>query len=124
MLRIRRDQMHIFSEASQKSFEDRMVAHIKEFFPEHFAAIKEEGARELIRYGIQRSATYGITAERDVCKYVDVQIVAGPDYDKQPWANALLNPHYRALPADRINAVLDATPDHRAGTESRMERGI
>jgi hypothetical protein len=53
----------------------------------------EGGLREFIQYGIRRAAHYGITAKRDVCKYIDVMVVLGRDFDKDAryaWASNIL----------------------------------
>lgn len=111
MLTIRPQQMDALSKAQAKAFEDRMVAHIQEFFPDHYAAMKEAGTRELIRHGVQRAATYGIVAERDVCMYIDMMLAFGPDYDKDgqvPWAGRILRDRGYASPSERMDAVREA----------------
>ena len=114
MLVIRAEQMQALSKVQAKAFEDRMVAHIQEFFPDHHAAMKEDGARELIHLGIERAARYGIIAERDVCMYIEMMIAFGPDYDESArlsWAGRMLrNPTY-TNPSEKMEAV------HRTGLE-------
>ncbi|MGA2987123.1 MAG: hypothetical protein ABSG32_25285 [Terriglobia bacterium] len=93
MLIIRKKQMAVFVEVEIEKFVDGMLVHLRKFFPRQCEAMGEPQLRETIRYGIKRAAAYGITAERDVYKYVDLMVVFGRDFDadKQfPWAGETL----------------------------------
>jgi hypothetical protein len=87
---IRKTQMQSLGDASMNNFEARMAEHLKRCFPETCEAEGEMGIRDTIRYGIERAANHGITLERDVCKYIDLMFVFGPDYDGADWASAIL----------------------------------
>jgi len=70
-----------------------MVTHLRESFTKQTELLGETKLREAIRHGIKRAAVYGISIERDVCKYVDLMMVWGPDFDqdqKLPWAGQTL----------------------------------
>ncbi len=111
MLKIRPEQNEELSKVAFKDFEDRMVVHIKKHFSEHYKALGEENTRTLIQYGIERAATYEIVSERDVCKYIDLMVAFGPDYDqdhKLPWAAKNLNDENLNDPSVRINTTYDA----------------
>src|ERR1700681_3763804 len=91
---IRSAQMDAFSENASQAFEDRMMAHLNRCFPDQCGAMQEAGVRETIRYGIEQAADHGITAQRDVCKYIDLMVVFGRDFDRDPavpWASSILN---------------------------------
>lgn len=90
MLTIRKEQMAICAEAMTKSFETRMMAHIRRFFPKRYLSLGESGARETIRCGMSRAAAYAIRGERDLCKYIDLMMVLGQDFDRSPWATSIL----------------------------------
>jgi len=99
MLSMRRDQLAAFSQAEVNKFEDWMVAHLGRFFPRQCSKLGELQLRETIQYGIKRAASYELLAKRDVCKYIDVMIALGRDFDKDkryPWAAQTL--------AKRMNA--------------------
>ena len=70
MLTIRPEQLVVLSQPQVKRFEDWMLAHLKKFFPKESEVAGESGLRETIQHGIKQAATYGITTERDVCKYI------------------------------------------------------
>ncbi len=93
MLQIRPEQMEKFQQAAQRRFEDRMVAHLKKFFPENCGGMPEKDLREFVRHGLARSKAYGITGRRDVCHYLDIMAVFGRDFDvdpRLPWAQEIL----------------------------------
>jgi hypothetical protein len=93
MLTIRKEQLAAFGPLGKKGFEERMVTHLKKVFPEQSKALGESKLRETIQYGTQRAASYRIISERDVCKYVDLTILYGRDFDKDPklpWAQSVL----------------------------------
>jgi hypothetical protein len=92
-LTIRQAQMDAFSQVEVQKFEDWMVSHLKQFFPTQSQALGEPQLREMISHGIRRAADHGITTERDVCKFIDLMIVFGRDFDrdnKSAWAGQIL----------------------------------
>jgi hypothetical protein len=85
--------MGVLSEATLKSFEDRMVIHLNKCFPSQCKAWGEPAVRDTIRYGVERAATHDITSKREVCKYIDLMVVFGRDFDQDPtlpWASSIL----------------------------------
>jgi len=104
-------QMQALSRAAEKSFEDRMFAHVSKHFQKRCSRLGEEGVREWIRHGMDRARSYDIVSERDVCKYIDVMFVYGRDYDtspKHPWAGKVLNDPRRMSPTARANRLVAA----------------
>jgi Domain of unknown function (DUF4123) len=92
-LSIRQAQFDLFSRVEAQKFEDWMVTHLQNFFPQQSQTLGESQIRELIWHGIKRAAEYGITAERDVCKFIDLMIVFGREFDrdkKSAWAGQIL----------------------------------
>ena len=78
---IRRRQMAMFSGTALQSFEDRVAAHLNRCFPDQCKLLGEPSLRGTIRYGIERASQHGINAEREVCKYIDLMVVFGRDFD-------------------------------------------
>ncbi len=81
LLTLRQAQLAILSRIEAQRFEDSMVAHLSQHFPAQSKCAGEADLRETIQYGIKRAAAYGITSERDVCKYIDLMVVYGRDFD-------------------------------------------
>lgn len=115
MLTMRSAQMTVFSQAALKSFEDRMLDHVKEFFPEKCEKLGEK-TRETIRHGMVKARKYAISSEYDVCIFVDVMFEFGDDFDVDPnlpWASEVLNDPAIWSPTYRINRLFDAAMDYR-----------
>lgn len=113
VLTIRFEQLDVFSQQERRKFQDWMVAHLTRFFPQRCTALGGESkVRDLIWYGVGRSAAYGITSKRDVCKYVDAMMVLGRDFDTDDrfgWAPRILNQPWPA--GDKISALYEAIKD-------------
>jgi hypothetical protein len=113
ILAMRQAQLAAFSHAEVQKFEVRMIAHLRRFFPKQCAALTEPQLRELIQHGIKRAADHKITSERDVCKFIDLTIVFGRDFDadkKLPWASRILK--NRNAAASRIQSLYQAAQPH------------
>jgi hypothetical protein len=111
MLTIRKEQMAVFGTLGQKAFEDRMLAHLEKVFPEQSAVRGEPKLRETIQYGTQRAAAHRIISERDVCKYIDLMILYGRDFDKDPnhpWAQSILQNQAIRDPTSKIERLYRA----------------
>jgi hypothetical protein len=111
MLTLRKEQLAVFGPLGKKAFEDRVVVHLKKVFPEHSETLGEPKLRETIQYGTQRAAAYRITSERDVCKYVDLMILYGRDFDKDPnfpWAQSILQSQAIKNPSIKIDRLFNA----------------
>lgn len=108
---IRKEQFSIFRDVEVQKFENWVASHLKRFFPAHCRQMGEAKLRETIQYGIERAAFHGFRAKRDVCKYIDVMIVLGRDFDRdKAWAAAILMQQGKA--AVRMGRLLE-TAKHR-----------
>jgi hypothetical protein len=106
MFTIRKEQMAALIKIEVRTIEDRTLDHLRKTFPQKFAALGEEKARELIRYGVKHVAKYGFKGDPDVTKYIEVMVLFGRDFDadpRLPWAGAILRK--RKKPAVKISAL-------------------
>jgi len=93
-LTIRASQLAEFSRAEVDKFKSWMLVHLNKFFPRECQSAGETQLKEAIQYGIKRAASYGITGKRDVCKYIDLMVVFGRNFDveaRSRWASEILN---------------------------------
>ncbi len=91
MFRIRGEQKRAFREDALRDFEARVLAHVERCFPERHAELGTEEVRAMIRLGIEQAAAFGVVAERDVCKFVDLMLVFGAEFDREcDWAREIL----------------------------------
>ena len=113
MLTIRAAQMDIFSQLAVEKFEGWLLLHLKKFFPGRCKALGEPQLREMIQYGIKRAEAYDVKTRRDVCKYIDLMIVFGRDFDiddRYPWAREILS--RRRNSSAKMRALLEASQNH------------
>jgi len=111
MLTIRKEQLAVFGPLGKNAFENRMIAHLKNVFPDKSEVLGEPKLRETIQYGTQRAAAYRIISERDVCKYIDLMILYGRDFDKDPnlpWAQSVLQNQALRNPTSKIERLYKA----------------
>jgi len=88
MLTLRKEQVKVFGPINLRSFEERVMVHLKKVFQDRVTVMDGPTLLDSIRFGIQRARTYSIVSERDVCKYIDLSLVYGRDFDKDtalPW---------------------------------------
>jgi hypothetical protein len=115
MLKIRKEQVEGLRQLAVQDFVNRMITHVGKFFPQQSAALGEATTRETIGYGINRARSYGIVAERDVCKYIDLTVVFGRDFDrdkKLPWARSVLEDRTLRGPSDRTDRLYKAAMEN------------
>lgn len=108
MLTIRKEQLAVFREPAINDYMKRTVIHLNERFPEKCEALGEAKVQETVKYGIQRSASYGITTEGDVRRYIDLMLMFGPDFDQNPglpWAASILNNKALMNPTTKVNRL-------------------
>src|SRR5262245_30209914 len=104
---IRSEQMEALSANSYGAFEAKVEAHLNRCFPDECASMGEENVRATIRYGLERARSYGITANREVCLYIDVMMVFGRDFDRElSWASEILNGPQWTDSCARVDALV------------------
>jgi hypothetical protein len=93
MLKIRGEQMEIFSRHMVKQFEDRMVVQIQSRYTEKLKNMPESAIRSMIQKGIRKAKVYNVTAEDDVQQFLEYMMIYGPEFDEDPktkWARMIL----------------------------------
>lgn len=93
MLIIRKEQMETFDKFVLPAFEEEMIAHLKQFAPDHAETIGDKNVRLLIRSGIESAKQYGLTYRNPVRFYIELMFMFGSDFDTDPqyaWAGEIL----------------------------------
>ncbi|MDS4026630.1 MAG: hypothetical protein RKO25_06565 [Candidatus Contendobacter sp.] len=127
MLVMREAQMTTFEQAAVHNFENRLLEHLKEFFPKHCEILGDEQVRKVIRLGIERAEQYEVVSERDLYLYVGLMFMLGSYFDEDPqlpWAGKILKDEDIVDPSDRIDRLHDramAFLNEAAGQESQYE---
>lgn len=110
MLVIRNAQMQAFT---IPMFLNWLEGHLRRFFPDKCEALGPRGLRELMSHGLERARSYGFTAEQDLCRYVDVMMAFGRDFDQQlDWATDILRDPSIRVPAMRMELLHEAALAH------------
>lgn len=95
MLRIRKEQMEILSEAMRTSFVRRVVARLQRDFAAALdrGNLHEANLMRTLEHTITRAAGYGVCNEQDVECFIDCTMLLGLEFDRDsrfPWAASLL----------------------------------
>ncbi len=94
MLTIRTDQIAVFEQAALRNFEDRMIAHLRDFAPNHSKLLTEDEMRIVIRHGMKQAQSHGFTSERSIRIYTELMLMLGSSFDTDPqllWAAEFFN---------------------------------
>ena len=119
MLIIRKEQIAALSETGRHRMILNIMAHVKEYFPEETEVVAEDELYERISRTIERAKPYGILAERDVYKFVDVSMIYGMEFDEAEetaWTKTYLTDPDIPGPRQRMDLLFDEVV-HRLETE-------
>jgi hypothetical protein len=79
---IRQAQMDVFAELARERFISAMVDHVRTYFPGRHAQLGDVGLHKALSDAIDKAKNYGLTSKRDVCKFINVTMTLGPDFDR------------------------------------------
>jgi len=100
MIRISSEQLAAFQSADIASFTERVRCHVIRFFPECCHELGDTTVKEWIERGSRWASAHGITAERDVCKYIDLVFTFGLEIESH--ASAILSRNEHLTGAEKI----------------------
>ena len=104
---IRQAQFQSFIDESNGLFESRMIVHLRKCFAAQCETLSDDQLRHIVEQGKKSAASYGITAERDVCKFIDIRTIHGPGFDQSPWASKILNDGIYKTSTARVERLFD-----------------
>lgn len=112
----------MFAQECGQTFERRLQAHLRAFFPRYCASLGAATLAAVVAYGRSRAGAHGLSAKRDVGVYVTLVPLLGSHFDVDPllpWAGAALsdarlrNPSARAERlAEEAMSYLDVLVGH------------
>ena len=103
MLVIRQKQLDTLIKGSDEEFIEFLVEHVREEFPEKTAERDDETLRAMVKGGVARAESHGLTTAEDQTAFVSIMFEIAPNFDEQP----------------QIKMVLD---DENFAPEARIER--
>jgi hypothetical protein len=107
MLTVRLAQLHALEALASDAYERRLGRHAQQFFPERVAFLTEPELHAYVRQAVAAARGHGLASERDICKYLNLALSLGPDFDTDPalpWARAILTAEHIG-PTLRINRL-------------------
>jgi len=108
MLTISNKQLTTFRARNGGSFEQQLIAHLREFAPHQAKALGDEGLRKVIRYGMERAESHGFTMRGPSRFYLETMFMFGSEFDSDPqypWAFAALSAHGSGDEVERADAL-------------------
>jgi hypothetical protein len=109
MLIIRKAQLEALNAGLLQDFESEVLADLEERFPARCRELGEAGVRRLIQAGIRKARGYGIEAQDDVARVIEVVFEFGENFDQRAdlaWpCQSLGDP---SLPGDVKAGLLEA----------------
>ncbi len=105
---IRQAQLEAFAAAAEQGFERRLVKLLRQQFPDDCVDLGDDGVTEVVELGIQRAAAHGLQVEGDVCLFVAMMFLFGPEFDEDPalpWAARVLGDARLETSGERIDAL-------------------
>ena len=121
MFKIRQAQMDVLAEMSWQAFYEQFHAHAVKAFPDRCRGADRETMMETIRGGRARAERHGLSAERDISRYLNLMFLFGDDFDANPafgWALQILEDASIGSPADRFELLYYEAGRRREGGNS------
>ncbi len=73
--------MDILSAAMIRQFEQYMIGHLRENFPDQTQDVSDEKIRTVIQYGIKKAESFGIEYEYDIQRFMEYMVIYGRELD-------------------------------------------
>lgn len=81
MLVIRQEQMEVLSAYMRTQFEQRMVMHLRDKFPERTQDLPDERIRLVVQNSIKKAESFGIEYEDDIRRFTEYLVIYGTRLD-------------------------------------------
>lgn len=109
MLHIREEQLTAFRTDRLGKFESDLLHHAQRFYPQICQGLDDRQLRQLIRRCGARAKAHGFSTERDICKYMNISLTFGSDFDRNgihAWAITILK--QRLAPNEKMQRLYAA----------------
>ena len=94
MFKIRKQQMEVLNQKMAADFDSRIYQYLMKTYPDVLKGTPTQDVEKSIQAGIRRAAMYGLIAEYDVARFIDLMYLLSPDFDSNPktsWIRAVLD---------------------------------
>jgi len=105
MLTIRREQFKALRVSLIRRFHQELLEHVKTNFVDETEGKSDKELLEHISQALKRAEVYGLKAERDLYKYINVSMLYGPNFDQEEtaWTRDYLVDEDVSSPSQRMN---------------------
>jgi hypothetical protein len=120
MLKIRPEQLKVFQPVAEAAFERRVVEYLRENHDDEVVILPageyqvkdlDDGTLlKMVRTGIARARSYGMTWESNLTTFAIVMVVVAPNFDDHPLIQRVLNDD-RIEPDQRIEQLWRLTEE-------------
>jgi hypothetical protein len=80
---IRDEQLRRMGSVLFDEYTEKVLAHLREVFPQRMAAAGPEAARKLVDRAVARGKELGFTTERNLLLWIDLSFALGGDWEKK-----------------------------------------
>lgn len=97
MLIITDEQMKILSAYMERSFQKRMIEHLRKSYEEKTKGMTDKELNKVVEEGIAKAKGYSVTEEEDIQRYLEYMMKFGKAFDTHPstsWAGDILRPKH------------------------------
>ena len=111
VLVIRDAQREALRRGRVAQFADRVVGHLVTCCPERCALMDRGALRTLVSESLEQAGRWGMTSERDLCRFATVALFFGPAFDRDPelpWAGRILHSKKRDTYRSKADLLLEA----------------
>ena len=107
MLTIRREQFKALRVSLIRRFHQELLEHVKTNFVDETEGKSDKELLEHISQALKRAEVYGLKAERDLYKYINVSMLYGPNFDQEEtaWTRDYLVDEDVSSPSQRMNRL-------------------
>jgi hypothetical protein len=111
MIVIRQAQIDALGANRRREFVDAMCARLRLHFHEHLVATSEAVLRHEVHAAMLRAQYHGLASERDVCRFLNLAVYYGWDFDQRPehdWMRRYLVDAEAGSPSQRLHRLVRA----------------
>ncbi len=114
MLILRKEQMEVFSEASNKRWYKFLTKYVKDNFEDEISDKDDQTLKNMLTATVEKSQKYGLSSDRAIYKFVAVAMIYGVDFDENPdtiWMKDYLTDEEVQNPAERLHRLYEEILD-------------
>lgn len=107
---MRRSQLDAFELHANAQYVSTMVAHLRTYFPERYAADSDVVLSEKVRAWLRKAHDFGLYSQRDCCRFVSLAAIYGRDFPDEPesrWVRDVLTDELGGSPSARMGRALE-----------------